>query len=1101
MTPRRLLLLSLLHHRGVHAAVALGVAVGAAVLAGALIVGASVRGSLRGLTLDRLGAIDFAFVGERYFREAVREAVSGEGRTASAGILIRGSAEHAESGARASKVRLHGVDDAFWNFFADLEPPAIGNRDVLLNRTLAAELGAAEGDDVLLRFQTDTLIPAESVMGRKSDNVRLMRLRVASVLEDAGPGRFGLSPRQQLPYNAFVAKAALERALDRTGRANALFVAGGTQEETDAAWREAFSPADAALAVRSLDGGRGFQVESERIVLDPAAAAAILDAAAASGVEPTQTLTYLANRIEAGGRSVPYSTVTALEAWPESLRLANGEPAPPLGQGEILLNRWAADDLGVRAGDTATLAYYVIGADSALATETSDFRVAGIVRMAGAALDRDYAPTYKGMSDKERMASWDPPFPVDLRLIRPRDEDYWDRYRAAPKAFASLADAKRLWTSRFGQLTSIRLAVPPGEPVEEAAERFRAALRERLDPADFGLAFEPVKRIGLEAASGATDFAGLFLGFSMFLIASAAILVALLFRLGVERRSREVGLLLAAGHAPGFVRNLLLGEGAALAAAGCLLGLPGAVGYAKLMLYGLNTWWSGAIGASFLSLHVRSEDLAAGAIGTLGLMLASIWLALRRLKRLAPRALLAGSLEPARETADPARQASRLRRAAAVAAVLAAGLLGLSAGIDSAARLGAFFGAGALALTAALVFFRALLLAPRGEAAAVSGLWRLGVRNSSRNGTRSVLSAALMACASFMIVTVAMNRQDVSGREPAFQSGDGGFRLIAEADLPLFQGRLDSFSQEREEAARLFPLRRRAGEDASCLNLYRPAQPSLAGAPDALIRRGGFAFQQTLAATDAERENPWLLLAKDFDGAVPVFGDANSVTWILHLALGEEIKVRDGSGRERRLILAGLFSRSIFQSELILAERRFLELYPDHSGYQTLLVETGTDETAAALEDAFADEGLDATRTADRLASYLVVENTYLSTFRTLGGLGLLLGTLGLAVVMVRSALERRGELALLQALGFSPSSIARLIFAENSFLLLFGVGAGTAAALLAVAPHLASGLADPPWLPLAATLGAIVGLGLLAGSAAAAVSLRAAVLPGLRGQ
>ena len=89
-----------------------------------------------------------------------------------------------------------------------------------------------------------------------------------------------------------------------------------------------------------------------------------------------------------------------------------------------------------------------------------------------------------------------------------------------------------------------------------------------------------------------------------------------------------------------------------------------------------------------------------------------------------------------------------------------------------------------------------------------------------------------------------------------------------------------------------------------------------------------------------------------------------------------------------------------------------------------------------------------------------MVENTYLNTFQTLGGLGLLLGTFGLAVVMIRSVLERRGELALLQAVGFNRSSISWLVLAENGFLLLFGIAIGTVTALLAVLPHLLSGMA-----------------------------------------
>src|SRR5947209_17970054 len=106
------------------------------------------------------------------------------------------------------------------------------------------------------------------------------------------------------------------------------------------------------------------------------------------------------------------------------------------------------------------------------------------------------------------------------------------------------------------------------------------------------------------------------------------------------------------------------------------------------------------------------------------------------------------------------------------------------------------------------------------------------------------------------------------------------------------------------------------------------------------------------------------------------------------------------------------------------------------------------------LDTALADRGLEAMSAAAKLEAYLAVENTYLSTFQLLGGLGLVLGALGLAVVLLRSVWERRGELALLRALGFRHSALGRLVLAENAFLLAVGLGAGTIAALLSVAPH-----------------------------------------------
>ncbi len=108
---------------------------------------------------------------------------------------------------------------------------------------------------------------------------------------------------------------------------------------------------------------------------------------------------------------------------------------------------------------------------------------------------------------------------------------------------------------------------------------------------------------------------------------------------------------------------------------------------------------------------------------------------------------------------------------------------------------------------------------------------------------------------------------------------------------------------------------------------------------------------------------------------------------------------------------------SIFQGELLMSEANFKRLFPAIEGYRLMLVEAPLDRTAeveASVEDALADFGADAVRTAQRLAEFHRVENTYLSTFQTLGGLGLLLGTVGLAAVLLRNVLERRRELALL---------------------------------------------------------------------------------------
>src|SRR5262249_39280583 len=146
-----------------------------------------------------------------------------------------------------------------------------------------------------------------------------------------------------------------------------------------------------------------------------------------------------------------------------------------------------------------------------------------------------------------------------------------------------------------------------------------------------------------------------------------------------------------------------------------------------------------------------------------------------------------------------------------------------------------------------------------------------------------------------------------------------------------------------------------------------------------------------------------------------------------------------------------------------------------------------------------ADHGFAVLSTTQRLEAYLAVENTYLSTFQALGGLGLLLGAFGLAVVLLRTIWERRGELALLRALGFRHSALAWLVLSENAFLLVLGLCVGTLAAVVAVMPHLIERRSVGAGLTVAAFLAAVLVVGLATGATAVALTLRAPLLTALR--
>ncbi len=121
------------------------------------------------------------------------------------------------------------------------------------------------------------------------------------------------------------------------------------------------------------------------------------------------------------------------------------------------MNAWAAEQLQAKPGAPATIAYDVWDDAGGLVRRDATFTVAGVLPMIGAGADASLTPEYPGITGQESLSDWDPPFPLDLSRITPRDEQYWATYRAAPKAIVTMADGQRLWGSRYGRLTSIRL--------------------------------------------------------------------------------------------------------------------------------------------------------------------------------------------------------------------------------------------------------------------------------------------------------------------------------------------------------------------------------------------------------------------------------------------------------------------------------------------------------------------------------------------------------------------------------------------------------------------------------------------------------------------
>ncbi|HEY2412107.1 MAG TPA: ABC transporter permease, partial [Pirellulaceae bacterium] len=376
---------------------------------------------------------------------------------------------------------------------------------------------------------------------------------------------------------------------------------------------------------------------------------------------------------------------------------------------------------------------------------------------------------------------------------------------------------------------------------------------------------------------------------------------------------------------------------------------------------------------------------------------------------------------------------------------------------------------------------------------------------------------ALMASASFLIVAVSAFRMSPTDQ------GVGGFDLMAESSQPIYEnlnseaGRKDLLADKAEElaGATVLSLRLKPGDDASCRNLYQPSQPRVLGVTPQMIKYfddpklpARFGWSASAAKTEEERANPWRLLSAETatDQPVPVVLDQNTAMYSLRLygGVGETFAVTYGGGTKVQFRVAGLLANSVLQGSLLIGEANFKRLFPQISGYRSFLIKSPpgkSERIAGVLEDRLGDEGFDTVDARARLNDLLAVQNTYISTFQSLGALGLVLGTFGLAAVQLRSVFERRKELALMRAAGFRQGRLGEMVLLENLVLLIGGLALGAFAALVAVLPQMLLGAARVPLADLAAMLGVVLVAGVATGFIAVRATLKAPLVGALRGE
>jgi putative ABC transport system permease protein len=1040
MKKSRLILRNLWFYRKPYLTVLAGATISIAVLTGALAVGDSVRYSLQKLTDVRLGKTRFVLQSkDRLFRDLLATSLSGEIHENVAPILLsEGIAVNSEKGKRINRVDVIGTDDQFSRFW-DKTFHVPGEDEAVISQNVASRLELKPGDEFLLRIRKQGNTPQNAPYTAERTISVSLRLKVKGIADDDQMGRFSLKSNQAAPFNIFLSLKQLSAALELKGRVNLLLVSGENKvtdydnnkvltrnistihpspegegpgvrlDNLDSLIGKAWQPPDAGLKIRKISGSDQFEITSDRIFMDEKVSGAIITSIpGCNGI-----LTYLANSLQSKSGTTPYSFVTAGD---ESFLHQN------LAEGEIIINEWLADDLHVNKGDSITMNYFIMGPLHSLKEESARFVVRSVISMKDPLCDPSLMPDFPGMTDAGNCRDWETATPIDMKKIRDKDEKYWKDFRGTPKAFISLKTGKELWKNRFGSYTAFRFRAG-----DLPAKEFEKSIMNKLKPSENGLLFIPVYDEGKIAAADSTDFGGLFLSLSFFIIVSGLLLMAMIFSVHTHARLTETGVLSAIGFRKGQIIRILLAEAAFVAGLAGILGSVAGIGYNRLLLLGLNTLWQDSVRTSSLEIHTSFTTLLAGTtVGIVMALLVLLCVLYRNLKN--PLVFLL--------------KGSKI----------------LSYYNRKKAHVGD-------------VNF------PR--------FFSLVLKNTRLNLKRTIGAIALLAIGTFTIIITGANRRTFPDDLQNRKSGTGGFVFWAESTIPVIydlntltgkkQFTMDDDSLFRD--TRFLQMYRSDGDDASCLNLNRVSQPAIMGIDATYLdKTSSFSFHTLIPSIP--HSHPWNVLKQPLsEGVIPGFADQTVIKWGLGKSVGDTLIYMDESGRPLKIKLMGGLGNSIFQGNILISDSLFRVFYPSAVGSKVMLVDGPFSQRKAIgdeLELIFRDYGMVVTPASQRLDEFNSVQNTYLSVFMLLGGLGVIIGTFGLGFLVIRNILDRQHELATCLALGFRKNYIIRLLVAEHLLILVSGIGIGIVAALPVIFPLLISPASEIPFAFLAVILNLI---------------------------
>ena len=1037
-----------------------------AVITGSLLTGTSVEASLQQSAGERLGNTGFMISsGVRYFDSSVAERMKDNTGINSVGILEKsGYCQGLTSQRGAYNVHIFGVKNDFFKFHGN-DSVIIKQGEVVINKKLADYLDLRRGDDLIIQFEAISDIPADAPFAPHEKSDYSVVMKVGSIIDPGRTGNFSLSISQIVPMNIFINLSEIAGNERNTTKVNRLLIEKQNDLSLNSisrSFKQILLPEDIGLRIRQVKKTGQIEITSDRVFIDDFVIKEISLAIPSSA----PVITYLGNRFKSDEKVTPYSFIAGL---PSSVY-----PEIPDGKG-IIINKWLAEDLNVVAGDSIQIYWYSPDVLNKLIESSSWFRIKQIVKSDGIWSDSLLMPDFPGISGSESCSDWDAGVPIKMNEIRRKDEDYWNKYRGTPKAFINYETAKKMWGNNFGPATSIRFP-------EDITEKYiKTKLQGNLDPEKSGFTVNDLSGSYFKAANESVDFGTLFLSLGFFLILSSVVLLSFSVSSYFESKRRQISTLFALGFKSRWIQKILFIESGAMVLAGSFLGAL--LGYlVNIVITGaLNSVWKGATQTETLGTFFSLITVLTGFLITVILMMLFMFLKvnsyLKMLNRKGKKLLV---------NIHKRRNIYFLLVSSFIAFTLFAFSI-----ILKDLKVSFYFGTGTFLLITMVLLWRQYLIGwsdhKKYDLKNTNGLSYLYY---SFYPSHAVTPVLFIASGIFAVFIAGANKMNYNENNIMRSDGTGGYLLWCENTIPVKEdlnspaGR-KALGLDTEQLAKMsfVQMKRSSGDDASCLNLNHVTSPSLLGLdPTDFIEKGSFSFSRSLKVNGIR--NPWQFLnIASEKNTIYGIGDQTVLEWGLKLQPGDSLIMRAENGQPLYIIIAAGLKSSVFQGHVLIGLKNFRKYYPSVSGSSVLLIDGDKLQTNSyknILDERLSSYGINTEKTTERLKSFNEVTNTYLSVFGVFGALGMIIGIAGLGFVLLRNYGQRKGEFAIMLAIGFSMRMIRKMILTEQIKILFAGVFSGLISAIVATFPSI-KGSPDIPWVFLFVMVFSITTTGLFA--------------------